>query len=120
MKLYDREEQKLPVCDLVDVFCDGPLSGNPLGVVHGGADLTTEQMQAFTNWLGFSETTFLLPPEDQGADYRVRISAEDLAGNVSNPQVVLVRGRSERSKEPLISDLSAPELIILDQINRKS
>ncbi|MEP0391341.1 MAG: PhzF family phenazine biosynthesis protein [Erythrobacter sp.] len=63
----------MPSCDLVDVFCDGPLSGNPLGVVHGGDDLSTEEMQAFTNWLGFSETTFLLPPTQEGADYRVRI-----------------------------------------------
>ena len=63
----------MPTCDLIDVFCDGPLSGNPLGVVHGGDDLSTEAMQAFTNWLGFSETTFLLPPSDPAADYRVRI-----------------------------------------------
>ncbi|MEM1051417.1 MAG: PhzF family phenazine biosynthesis protein [Pseudomonadota bacterium] len=63
----------MPTCDLIDVFCEGPLSGNPLGVVHGGDELTTEQMQAFTNWLGFSETTFLLPPGDPAADYRVRI-----------------------------------------------
>ncbi len=59
--------------DLVDVFCNGPLSGNPLGVVRGGEGLTTEQMQAITCWLGFSETTFLLPPTDPAADYRVRI-----------------------------------------------
>ncbi|WP_298333985.1 PhzF family phenazine biosynthesis protein [uncultured Erythrobacter sp.] len=64
---------KMPTCDLVDVFCDGPLSGNPLGVVHGGDNLTTEEMQALTNWLGFSETTFLFPPSDPDADYRVRI-----------------------------------------------
>lgn len=63
----------MPICDLVDVFCDGALSGNPLGVVHGGDDLSQEQMQAFTNWLGFSETTFLLPATDPAADYRVRI-----------------------------------------------
>lgn len=59
--------------DLVDVFGSGPLSGNPLGVVHGGDDLTAEQMLALTRWLGFSETTFLLPPSDPKADYRVRI-----------------------------------------------
>ncbi|MCW1402372.1 PhzF family phenazine biosynthesis protein [Novosphingobium sp. MW5] len=59
--------------DLVDVFCNGPLSGNPLGVVHGGEDLSSEQMQAITRWLGYSETTFLLPPIDPAADYRVRI-----------------------------------------------
>lgn len=60
-------------CDLVDVFCDGPLSGNPLAVVHGAGDLSAEQMLALTQWLGFSETTFLLPPTDAAADYRVRI-----------------------------------------------
>lgn len=59
--------------DLVDVFASGALSGNPLGVVHGGGDLTEDQMLAFTRWLGFSETTFLLPPSDARADYRVRI-----------------------------------------------
>lgn len=60
-------------CDLIDVFCDGPLSGNPLAVVHGGDDLTADQMLALTQWLGFSETTFLLPPTQAGADYRARI-----------------------------------------------
>lgn len=59
--------------DLVDVFCNGPLSGNPLGVVYGGEGLGTAQMQAITRWLGYSETTFLLPPTDASADYRVRI-----------------------------------------------
>ncbi len=54
--------------DLVDVFASGALSGNPLGVVHGGGDLTAEQMLAITRWLGFSETTFLLPPSDARAD----------------------------------------------------
>lgn len=60
-------------CDLIDVFCDGPLSGNPLAVVHGGDGLSSEQMLALTQWLGFSETTFLLPPQDDRADYRARI-----------------------------------------------
>ncbi len=60
-------------CDLVDVFCDGPLSGNPLGVVHGGGDMSADEMLALTQWLGFSETTFLLPPSDPSADYKLRI-----------------------------------------------
>jgi PhzF family phenazine biosynthesis protein len=59
--------------DLVDVFGSGPLRGNPLGVVHGGEGLSDAQMLQLTQWLGFSETTFLLPPTDPGADYRVRI-----------------------------------------------
>ncbi|MBC2667943.1 PhzF family phenazine biosynthesis protein [Novosphingobium piscinae] len=59
--------------DLLDVFANGPLSGNPLAVVRGGAGLTAEAMLGLTRWLGFSETTFLLPPDDPAADYRVRI-----------------------------------------------
>lgn len=59
--------------DLVDVFGSGPMRGNPLAVVRGGAGLSDEQMLALTRWLGFSETTFLLPPTDPAADYRVRI-----------------------------------------------
>ncbi len=59
--------------DLLDVFCKGPLTGNPLAVVRGGDGLAPAQMMALTRWLGFSETTFLLPPIDPVADYRVRI-----------------------------------------------
>lgn len=57
----------------VDVFTDRPLLGNPVAVVHDGTGLTTEQMQAFTDWTNLSEATFLLPARDPGADYRVRI-----------------------------------------------
>lgn len=57
----------------VDVFTAVPYRGNPLGVVLDGQGLTTEQMQHFTNWTNLSECTFLLPPEDAQADYKVRI-----------------------------------------------
>ena len=59
--------------DLVDVFGSGPLSGNPLAVVRGGEALDEVAMLRLTQWLGFSETTYLLPPTDPAADYRVRI-----------------------------------------------
>ena len=59
--------------DLIDVFASGPLSGNPLAVVRGGKALDTAAMLRLTQWLGFSETTFLLPPTDPAADYKVRI-----------------------------------------------
>ena len=64
---------KAMLLDLVDVFGSAPLRGNPLGVVHGGEGLSDAQMLKLTQWLGFSETTFLLPPTDPAADYRVRI-----------------------------------------------
>ena len=57
----------------VDVFTATPLLGNPLAVVHDGSGLSTERMQAFARWTNLSETTFLLPPTNPEADYRVRI-----------------------------------------------
>ena len=57
----------------VDVFTAEPLRGNPLAVVLGADTLITAQMMAFANWTNLSETTFLLPPTDPAADYRVRI-----------------------------------------------
>jgi PhzF family phenazine biosynthesis protein len=57
----------------VDVFTSTPYRGNPLAVVLGADGLTTEQMQRFANWTNLSETTFLLVPDDDGADYQVRI-----------------------------------------------
>lgn len=59
--------------DLVDVFGSGPMKGNPLGVVHGAEGTSDAEMLQLTQWLGFSETTFFLPPTNPAADYRVRI-----------------------------------------------
>jgi PhzF family phenazine biosynthesis protein len=58
---------------LVDVFGDSPFTGNPVAVVADAAGLDTVLMQRITRWLNLSETTFLLPPTDPAADYRVRI-----------------------------------------------
>lgn len=57
----------------VDVFTATPLKGNALAVVVDGAGLVDDEMAAFARWTNLSETTFLLPPTDPAADYRVRI-----------------------------------------------
>jgi PhzF family phenazine biosynthesis protein len=57
----------------VDVFTEVPYGGNPVAVVLDGQGLSTEEMQRFAAWTNLSETTYVLPPEDPGADYRVRI-----------------------------------------------
>jgi len=57
----------------VDVFAGSPYGGNPLAVVLGAGGLTDEQMSRFANWTNLSETTFVLEPDDDQADYRVRI-----------------------------------------------
>ncbi len=57
----------------VDVFTDAPYLGNPLGVVLDAQGLSPAQMQQFTDWTHLSECSFVLPPTDDRADYRVRI-----------------------------------------------
>ena len=61
----------------IDVFTGTPYYGNPLAVVLDGAGLDDAAMQRFAHWTNLSETTFLLPPDDASADYRVRIFTPD-------------------------------------------
>ena len=57
----------------VDVFGSGPMLGNPVAVVHGAEGIDDDALAAFARWTNLSETTFLLPPTDERADYRLRI-----------------------------------------------
>jgi PhzF family phenazine biosynthesis protein len=57
----------------VDVFSAVPFQGNPLAVILDADGLSSDQMQAIARWTNLSETTFVLPPTDPAADYRVRI-----------------------------------------------
>jgi PhzF family phenazine biosynthesis protein len=57
----------------VDVFTTEPYRGNPVAVVLDADGLTTEAMQRVAHWTNLSETTFVLPPTTDAADYRVRI-----------------------------------------------
>ncbi len=60
-----------------DVFTPTPLKGNGLAVVvdgvQNGEPLSDQQLQDFAAWTNLAETTFLYPPEDPAADYKVRI-----------------------------------------------
>jgi len=57
----------------VDVFGASPFRGNPLAVVLDADGLDEAAMRDFAAWTNLSETTFVLPPTQEGADYRVRI-----------------------------------------------
>jgi trans-2,3-dihydro-3-hydroxyanthranilate isomerase len=57
----------------VDVFTDRPFGGNPLAVFPEAEGLTTGEMQQLAREMNLSETTFVLPPQAEGADFRVRI-----------------------------------------------
>jgi trans-2,3-dihydro-3-hydroxyanthranilate isomerase len=57
----------------VDVFTDRAFGGNPLAVVLDSGGLSTAQMQSIASEFNYSETTFVLPPQDSTHDAQVRI-----------------------------------------------
>lgn len=58
---------------VLDVFTDEALAGNPLGVVLDSDGLDTAAMQKIANEFNLSETIFVLPPESAGHSARIRI-----------------------------------------------
>jgi trans-2,3-dihydro-3-hydroxyanthranilate isomerase len=56
-----------------DVFTARRFGGNQLAVFLDGRGLTGADMQAIAKEMNFSESTFVLPPDDPGTDMRVRI-----------------------------------------------
>ena len=61
---------------VVDVFTDTALAGNQLAVFTDARGIDAETMQALALEIGFSETTFVLPPE-AGGTARLRIFNPD-------------------------------------------
>lgn len=57
----------------LDVFPARPGGGNPLGVVVDARGWSAGDMQRFAAWTNLVETTFLLPPDNNAANYRLRI-----------------------------------------------
>jgi trans-2,3-dihydro-3-hydroxyanthranilate isomerase len=57
----------------VDVFTATPFGGNPLAVFPDAGGLTTWEMERLAREMNLSETTFVLPPQAPGADFKVRI-----------------------------------------------
>ncbi|MCB2113344.1 MAG: PhzF family phenazine biosynthesis protein [Parvularculaceae bacterium] len=65
MALYEYET--------LDVFTDRKFAGNQLAVIMDARGLSSEDMLTITREFNYSETTFILPPENPGNDARVRI-----------------------------------------------
>lgn len=97
----------------VDVFASSPLSGNPLAVVHDAEGLDDEQLGRFANWTNLSETTFLLAPTTDDADYRVRILTPDrelpFAGHptLGSAHAWLEAGHQPRTPGRLVQECAA-------------
>lgn len=57
----------------VDVFSARSYQGNPVAVILDGEGLDEEAMLGVAKWTNLSETTFVLQPTTDAADYRLRI-----------------------------------------------
>lgn len=57
----------------VDVFTDTKFKGNPVAVFFDADELKDDEMQTMARWTNLSETTFVLKPTKEDADYRLRI-----------------------------------------------
>ena len=57
----------------VDVFTERPFSGNPVAVMTDARGLSTEAMHAIAAEFNYSESTFVLPPDDPAHTAKVRI-----------------------------------------------
>jgi PhzF family phenazine biosynthesis protein len=97
----------------VDVFGSGPYTGNPVAVILDGQGLSGEEMQRLANWTNLSETTFVLPPQDPEADYRLRIftpvSELPFAGHptIGSAYAWLQSGGSPRRPNAVIQECGA-------------
>src|SRR6185369_13959142 len=85
--------------ETLDVFTDRRFGGNQLAVVPDARGISDADMQALAAEFNYSETTFVLPPEDPANTARVRIfnrTAEmPFAGhpNVGTGYVLASQGR---------------------------
>ena len=97
----------------LDVFAKQLFDGNPLAVVVDAEGLDDAAMQRIARWTNLSETTFLLPPTEPQADYRVRIFTPrqelPFAGHpsVGSAYVAIEVGLIESGKTSLIQQCAA-------------
>src|SRR5258706_12623572 len=93
----------------LDVFTDRPFAGNPLAVVPDARGLTMEQMQAIAAEFNYSESTFVLPPENPAHTATVRIfnrtSELPFAGHPNVGTAFALALLADREGTPLASPL---------------
>lgn len=104
----------------LDVFTTERFAGNPLAVVLDARGLDGEQMQKIATEFNYSESTFILPPEDPANSARVRIftpTAEiPFAGHPNVGTAYLIGQQKEIFSKPVGDTLRFEELAGLVEI----
>jgi trans-2,3-dihydro-3-hydroxyanthranilate isomerase len=112
----------MPTVDYVtvDVFTTERFAGNPLAVVPDARGLSGAQMQKIATEFNYSESTFILPPEDPENSARVRIftpTAEiPFAGHPNVGTAYLIGQQPELFGRPVGDALRFEELAGLVEI----
>lgn len=109
----------------VDVFANEPFKGNPVAVIFDADDLTDEQMKDIASWTNLSETTFVCKPEDEEADYKLRIFTPNnelsFAGHptIGSSYAVLQNGLISKNKGYLVQECGVG-LVKIDYTEEKT
>ncbi len=94
----------------LDVFSPRAGAGNPLAVVLDAEGLDDASMQAIARWTRLPETTFVFPPQVDGASYRLRMFSPQkevpFAGHpsVGTAHAVLQAGLATATDGVLVQD----------------
>ena len=94
-----------------DVFTSQRFGGNPLALVYGADGLEDAALQAIAREFNLSETVFILPPEREPADLRLRIFTPGLelpfAGHPNVGAAVMIARRIGHEGDQLILEQPA-------------
>jgi PhzF family phenazine biosynthesis protein len=97
----------------VDVFTSVPYLGNPVAVVLDGTGVSDADMAGFAAWTNLSETTYVVPPTSEQADYRLRIFTPGgeipFAGHptLGSAHAWLAAGGAPRSADVVVQECGA-------------
>mgnify|MGYP003362581310 CR=1 FL=1 len=109
---------------VVDVFTSVPFKGNPVAVVLDGTKLSTDEMQSIAKWTNLSETTFLFPPTNPQADYKLRIFTTTMelpfAGHptLGSCHAAIEAGLVDSSKQKIIQECERGLITIEKEADR--
>jgi trans-2,3-dihydro-3-hydroxyanthranilate isomerase len=107
----------------VDVFTSTRFEGNPLAVMTDARGLTDTDMQNIAAEFGYSEVTFVLPPEDPANTARVRIFTPTMevpfAGHPNVGTAYVLGQQREVFGQPVGDSLRFEEKVGLVEVNLK-
>lgn len=94
-----------------DVFTSARFGGNPLALVYGADGLEDAAMQSIAREFNLSETVFVLPPEREPADVRLRIFTPGMelpfAGHPNVGAAVMIARRIGHEGDQLVLEQPA-------------